>query len=273
MPAPLPKFEAAKVYLLPGRTLNEIMLAIEERTALAGAGITIDYLAAGQRIHALPQKCPDVTIGSGSGGSPHSLSESGSKDSGGGGGGSEPSSSTKDSSHQTSTRDHSDSKSNSDSKSHSGSGPGSGSKFAIVPITQAGAVCWIGWQCVERPQAIFRDVVEISLDKLTGRGSREIEREHVLSVEPGSLRITSVLAVDAPASLMHTLDQDDDGAVIHLQTPRRSRRPTLARVTIEGVRRGHGARWPRFTAEEALANHNFLRSAIGLPPLDSYPQP
>lgn len=242
----LPSFEDGKVYWLQGRTLNDIMLAIEERTALAGVGVTIDYLAAGQRIHVLPQQfyVPPVSHDSGEKSDATSRSGSGSKEGGGSG------------------------------KSDSSSGSkndGSGSKFAIVPVVLGDAVEWIGWQCVERPQAIFRDVVEVSLDPSTGQGSREIEREHVLSCEPGSLRITSVLAVDLPACLAHSLDQDGDRATIHLTTPRRSRRPTQARVTIEGVRGGHDGRWPRFTAEQALANLNFLRSAIGLPPLDSYP--
>lgn len=271
MPEPLPSFDDGKTYFLTGKTLNQIVLAIESRTPLAGAGLLADATQAGVRLRLVPELLPPPvppgsggsdsgsgsSAGSGSGGASGDGSASGGHGSGGSASGSVPGSGGSGGS--------------GDGGSGSGGGP-SGSKNAIVPIVMPDlTVRWIAWQCLERPEGIFEDVMEIPLTR--GRGEAEVAGEHLGAVEPASLRVTSRLAVDSPALLeTRLLRRAADGRTwLHVKARRTGKIawPKAALIRVEGVRLGHGRRWVEHTGEEALANCNFYRRATGLPPLPS----
>lgn len=107
---------------------------------------------------------------------------------------------------------------------------------------------------------------DISLNK-EGKGSVAIEREMLLSCEPGSLRVVSVLPLGRPAlataSVAFLPGQKAKVECIAKALNGR-KNPHGCRVRIEGVRLGHPEQWPRFSEDQAHANDEFWGLAHGI---------
>jgi hypothetical protein len=125
-------------------------------------------------------------------------------------------------------------------------------------VTIDGVRQWIGWYCVERPETVFEQVLAVPLRR--GRAVLAIEPEMIASCEPGSLRAVSASAVGVPGCLAATVQANDAGGYELVVTAHRfAGLPTVreALVRVEGIRRGHTERWPRFSEQQALTNDEF----------------
>jgi hypothetical protein len=127
-------------------------------------------------------------------------------------------------------------------------------KTAIVPVGDE----WVAWMCVEGDQARFRIVRDVVL--LHGAGEYEIEAEMWQSCEPG-LEVTSCLAAGGLAMVGAEVINDQAVRVTALAPPAGFSPPTHVRIVLEGIRRGHLARWPRFSRAQAAANNAFWAAA------------
>lgn len=130
------------------------------------------------------------------------------------------------------------------------------SKFAIVPYEDT----WIGWQCAEEPGAKFFDTLEITTN-FFGFGSAWIAPEFTQSVEPGSIRVISVLSPHVPAVTSGRIHLVTGRLLVRAHTG--FFRPPAGRVVvrIEGVRRNSVGRFHEFTEEQAIHNNAFWAKA------------
>jgi hypothetical protein len=82
----------------------------------------------------------------------------------------------------------------------------------------------------------------------------------VESCEPNSLRAVSASAVGVPGCVVGTIQADAAGDYELVVTAHRFAGLPLVRealVRVEGIRRGHTERWPRFSEQQALSNDEF----------------
>lgn len=125
------------------------------------------------------------------------------------------------------------------------------------------ATGYIGWVCVEAPEAIFEDVIEVTAPSGQGhlRTDVSIDPRHVECCEPNSLRAVAV-ALSSPGWQPGT--RVEHGVLIvdwHLEGW--EQRPMTARITVEGTRLGHAERWREYTREQYEANVKFWSGLKG----------
>lgn len=136
-------------------------------------------------------------------------------------------------------------------------------KLAIVPIpAQAGGGGseHVGWFCAERPQAHFADTLIVPVVAATREGRVALPREFAASVEPGSTRAISAMAIGAPVAATAWVKDGTLHVRAGIPQPGREVSAVVARIT--GIRRGMAARWPRFTAGQATRNTHFYQQAF-----------
>lgn len=153
----------------------------------------------------------------------------------------------------------------SESEPSSPGGPGEDSdKTAIVPVTcDDGTVEWVQWVCAERPEAIFEEVMTLTLAG-HGRAAQPLPRELVQSCEPGSLRAVHAQPLGALARATARVQRFADGAwwlLAEVAPVRGGQMPGQVRVRLEGKRRGGPPRWQRMSAEQARRNEAFWAAA------------
>lgn len=251
-PEDWPEFDATKVYVMTGKTLNLLGRLLKAIAPIKGRGISIKRTELGRRVSvsdasALIDEVPtDPAARPAAFGGMSSGSSVPNGSSGASGGGSLVSSTVPSVSSGSSSIS---------SGSSLSSDSGSSSKEANVPFGDE----FIAWVCAERPEAIFSDVVVF---KLQGPGgfavlTKPLDSEFEQSIEPGSALVVE-LAADHFCRLAAFVK---DGVILVHVWCLGVIMPSTVTVKVQGVRKGYAQRWKRRSPAEVEANQEFWSAA------------
>lgn len=153
----------------------------------------------------------------------------------------------------------------SSSSSTSASGGDSGissssGKAAITPYRDR----YITWYCGEEPVPMFRDTFEVTLNK-KGFGALRLPSEFVQSVDPDTLRVTSIVP-DQPSYTCGTILKRGELWAVFIRTKKMglfSRKASTAVVRVHGQRKDAPTdKWGERNFDQFLENETFWRQAF-----------
>jgi hypothetical protein len=122
---------------------------------------------------------------------------------------------------------------------------------------------WLGLHCIESPEVLFFDVMEVKVSSVEGRDadySSKIDAKFIEACDSDSIKIIATHS-DGISAAAYTAKLAFDAVEIHVHQFKVQREFSV-RVTLAGVRNGYEKiRFPEFTEEQAKKNESFWNSS------------